>query len=1256
MATKISFKQECPSCEAMVPIRDHSLVGKKIDCPKCKFRFKVEEPDEVEASEEAAPKKPAAAKNAITAAAKGKPGAKPVAKGEETAGAKKTKPKKAKSEGGKGMLVGIVLAVVALGCVGFGVWFFFLKGDGKDNKQAKNTGGTTNQGGSGDNGGEKNPGPGGGASESSGSTEDITNLLPGDCSTVAFFNLKAKDVPAFFPSSIQSILFDTPAAFRADEFSQVWGFEPKDVEQLVVARNADRKWNFSVLRLAAAKPLDKTKLVADLKAEPGAKSAELGFDYFVTSEPLDALSVALFKGLSSKPVAIHIYDANTLVIADVAQMEQFLGAHEQGKKRQFKYQTQPAPEGGTGQQGGAAGAMGAAGGPSPGGPPQGGYMGASGGPSPGGPPQAGAMGASGGPPQGGYMGASGGPPRPGQMGGPPQPGAMGRQGGAPTPQGPPPVPGPQPGAMGGQGGPPQGGVMGGQGGAGPGSFPGFPMGGVETTATSPSFLTIRPAMKRVFDSLRFTNQVLTVVGDTADGPLPMVFPPKDTLKKQIAGLVDAEASLGDVSEKKLGVGLIGVAVRTFTEDNLHISVAVEMSNPTEAKLYEVAAKAFLQKYLPEIENATRIAIRQVGDSGRGTPGFPPFGAAGQYGAMGATGGSPPANVYGQPGGSSVYGPPGGSSVYGQQGGPPRPGVYGQQGGPPPGQQGGSSSPANVYGRQGGPGYGYGRQGGQPPTPSGPSGVYGQPGPSGVSGRPGGASGVYGQPGPSGVSGRPGGASGVYGQPGPSGVSGQPGGASGVYGQPGPSGVYGQPGGSGVYGQQGGQGGQQGGNTGQPDPNTSTIEVRSSDKFLILELNLKNVQNIKVEQESLYEILKQIYARNALVYRNEAVMSSPRPHRHELAAALQAYVKKHGGFPRGTADRKKPRGRVLEWQPDQRVAWTAELLPYLGPVYSGVTINPDLSWTEGINGTAATTAIPAFVAPPGPAYPPGSWHYTHPDLSAPAAVTNFVGVGGIGMDAASYDNSMKAKLGVFGYGRTTKVNEITDGPDKTIALIQVPATFRASWLAGGGATIRGVADTQSFAPFVCAEYKGEKGTYAIMCDGKVRFLSAAKMTDTTFKALCTYAGGEPIDNLDAIAPVVAEQETVLKTKLPEAQPKLPDPPKLPPEQPKLPPAPPATQKVSFSRDVLPIVQKNCMQCHGQTKPKGGLRLVSIGAIQQGGKKGPAAVAGDLDKSSMWTLVEEGKMPPPRSRKTLSPSEQAVIKTWIAQSKNGESLAP
>src|SRR5437763_2192044 len=44
MAVSSTFKQKCPSCETMVTIKDGSLIGKKVECPKCKDRFIVESP------------------------------------------------------------------------------------------------------------------------------------------------------------------------------------------------------------------------------------------------------------------------------------------------------------------------------------------------------------------------------------------------------------------------------------------------------------------------------------------------------------------------------------------------------------------------------------------------------------------------------------------------------------------------------------------------------------------------------------------------------------------------------------------------------------------------------------------------------------------------------------------------------------------------------------------------------------------------------------------------------------------------------------------------------------------------------------------------------------------------------------------------------------------------------------------------------------------------------------------------------------
>src|SRR2546425_9295056 len=70
MAISAGFKQACPSCEALVPIRDARMIGKKIDCPRCKYRFLVEDP--AAADKEAVAGEAGAAGAAGAAAAKTK--------------------------------------------------------------------------------------------------------------------------------------------------------------------------------------------------------------------------------------------------------------------------------------------------------------------------------------------------------------------------------------------------------------------------------------------------------------------------------------------------------------------------------------------------------------------------------------------------------------------------------------------------------------------------------------------------------------------------------------------------------------------------------------------------------------------------------------------------------------------------------------------------------------------------------------------------------------------------------------------------------------------------------------------------------------------------------------------------------------------------------------------------------------------------------------------------------------------------------
>src|SRR5262245_20488617 len=130
------FKQQCPSCEAMVPIRDPGLVGRKIDCPTCKYRFVVEEPEEALDEDTAAA--PKSAKGKPDAADARRPGGKGAPAKTRPAGRRRDeddedegKPRPKGGDGGSTKLVvGLLAAVVGVALIGVAVYFGFIHDGG----------------------------------------------------------------------------------------------------------------------------------------------------------------------------------------------------------------------------------------------------------------------------------------------------------------------------------------------------------------------------------------------------------------------------------------------------------------------------------------------------------------------------------------------------------------------------------------------------------------------------------------------------------------------------------------------------------------------------------------------------------------------------------------------------------------------------------------------------------------------------------------------------------------------------------------------------------------------------------------------------------------------------------------------------------------------------------------------------------------------------------------------------------------------
>ncbi len=104
--------------------------------------------------------------------------------------------------------------------------------------------------------------------------------------------------------------------------------------------------------------------------------------------------------------------------------------------------------------------------------------------------------------------------------------------------------------------------------------------------------------------------------------------------------------------------------------------------------------------------------------------------------------------------------------------------------------------------------------------------------------------------------------------------------------------------------------------------------------------------------------------------------------------------------------------------------------------------------------------------------------------------------------------------------------------------------------------------------------------------------------------------------------------------------------------------PAGAAVNFEKEILPFLEKKCVQCHkapfekdGKTvKPKSGLRFDAAWAIQAGSENGAVLVAGKSGESAMFERVtlpsdDDDFMPPKDKADPLTPAEVELLKNWI-----------
>jgi uncharacterized membrane protein/mono/diheme cytochrome c family protein len=87
-------------------------------------------------------------------------------------------------------------------------------------------------------------------------------------------------------------------------------------------------------------------------------------------------------------------------------------------------------------------------------------------------------------------------------------------------------------------------------------------------------------------------------------------------------------------------------------------------------------------------------------------------------------------------------------------------------------------------------------------------------------------------------------------------------------------------------------------------------------------------------------------------------------------------------------------------------------------------------------------------------------------------------------------------------------------------------------------------------------------------------------------------------------------------------------------------------IDFNRDVRPILESSCIECHGPKEAKEGFRVDEEDTLLS------YVEPGDISASTLWadylvTADEETKMPPVGHNKPLTGAQLATIKLWIEE---------
>jgi len=332
----IRYDATCPSCEASVPIRSTAAIGKKIECPKCKYRFIAPEPPDEDDEGDGA------------------------VKTKKKAGTKKGEKKKSSPM----VLIGVLLGVVAVGALCVGGYLLFggdkaaTTSSSTGDPSKKGGGGTGTEGGAIEEG-ETQPGDGtvtptppvGPKKAEAAKGKDITNLLPGETTAVYRVNM---DRLALSATPLKNAAIDS---YTKDLFQSSFTIEADNVETYIHCVTGPDREPFAVIRTKS--PMNEREMYQKLQLEQPKNPVIRGRSfYLLKANPfVDAVSRALttqalvgLLGLplnfpppadSNKAYAMCVYDTQTLMISTELTMEKFLTDLQDNGFPQYKTELIP---------------------------------------------------------------------------------------------------------------------------------------------------------------------------------------------------------------------------------------------------------------------------------------------------------------------------------------------------------------------------------------------------------------------------------------------------------------------------------------------------------------------------------------------------------------------------------------------------------------------------------------------------------------------------------------------------------------------------------------------------------------------------------------------------------------------------------------------------------------------------------------------------------------------------------------------------